>query len=128
MAHLGVACPFPLVFENTYQLLSGKHASDIIAFHWVTLAYKSTSQIWALTNDLSSCFKNKNVIGRTLGYLPLNSWFLQNSDDHEFTAHRSLHNCYVVSFNVSLWWRNEIYKGTRYWEADVLPLMDNREN
>ena len=39
-----------------------------------------------------------------------------------------LHMEVYATFNVSLWWGNEIYKGIEHWKADVLPLMVNREN
>lgn len=54
-----------------------------------------------------------------------NSIWLRWSWIHSLLESRRLN---VSSINVSLWWDNEKYNGTREWEADVLPSMVlNRE-
>lgn len=56
---------------------------------------------------------------------------LYDSDDHEFTLHLSLYDYNislydykVISHDISLWWGNEIYKGTGQWKEDVQPLTE----
>lgn len=82
------------------------------------------TQIWALTNN-HYVLKNINGTGKTLDYLLLNICnytLLYDSGDHDFTSHWSLYNYKTLLCNVFLWWRNEIYNGTGYWEAISLLL------